>query len=123
MPDLFSGIPLVPALVGLFAAAGHAFLEDVFRGASSAVENGRLSNKGLALKELLVQKFNLLRSSVIGTIIGIIPATGASAACFIAYSEAKRHSATPEAFAREPLRALPPRKAPTTPSRAGRSFP
>ena len=73
-------------------------LEDVFRGQFGIVKYGRLSNKGLALKELLVQKFNLLRSSVIGTIIGIIPATGASAACFIAYSEAKRHSATPEAF-------------------------
>lgn len=99
MPDLFSGIPLVPALVGLFAVSQVMLsLEDVFRGQFGIVKYGRLSNKGLALKELLVQKFNLLRSSVIGTIIGIIPATGASAACFIAYSEAKRHSATPEAF-------------------------
>ena len=41
---------------------------------------------------------NFIRSSVIGTLIGIIPATGVSAASFLAYSEAKRFSKTPEMY-------------------------
>lgn len=99
IPELFNGIPLVPALVGLFAVSQILLsLEDVFRGQSGIVKYGELSRKGLSLRELLAQKFNMLRSAIIGVIIGIIPATGASAACFIAYGEAKRHSATPEAF-------------------------
>ena len=35
---------------------------------------------------------------LIGTLIGIIPATGVSAASFLAYSEAKRFSKTPEMY-------------------------
>ncbi|MDR0440989.1 MAG: tripartite tricarboxylate transporter permease, partial [Candidatus Accumulibacter sp.] len=42
--------------------------------------------------------FNLFRSSIIGTIIGIIPATGATTSIFIAYAEAKRASRHPEHF-------------------------
>ncbi|RRD70700.1 MULTISPECIES: tripartite tricarboxylate transporter permease [unclassified Desulfovibrio] len=99
IPDLFNGIPLVPALVGLFAVSQVMLsLEDIFHGQFGMVKYGSLSNDSLTFKELLVQRLNLLRSAVIGTAIGIIPAMGASAACFIAYSEAKRRSATPEAF-------------------------
>ena len=39
-----------------------------------------------------------MRSSLIGTTIGIIPATGASIAAFIGYGAAKRASKTPEEF-------------------------
>jgi putative tricarboxylic transport membrane protein len=39
-----------------------------------------------------------LRSSIIGTTIGIIPATGASIAAFIGYAAAKRASDRPEEF-------------------------
>ena len=49
---------------------------------------------------------NFLRSSLLGTVIGIIPATGASAACFIAYGEAKRFSKTPEEFGKGTLEGI-----------------
>ena len=42
--------------------------------------------------------FNMLRSSIIGTVVGIIPAAGMSIACAIAYNEAKRVSKNPEKF-------------------------
>lgn len=38
----------------------------------------------------------ILRSSVIGSIIGIIPGLGSSVACFVAYGEEKRRSKHPE---------------------------
>jgi len=41
---------------------------------------------------------NIVRSSCIGTFIGVIPAAGASIASFIAYNEAKRFSKSPEDF-------------------------
>ena len=98
-PELFNGISLVPALVGLFAVSQVLLsLEDVFLGKSGIVKEGKLSNQGLTLREIWTNKFNLLRSSLLGTLIGIIPATGASAATFIAYGEAKRFSKHPEAF-------------------------
>ena len=99
VPELFNGISLVPALVGLFAVSQVLLsLEDVFLGKSGIVKEGKLSNQGLTLREIWTNKFNLLRSSLLGTLIGIIPATGVSAASFLAYSEAKRFSKTPEMY-------------------------
>ena len=104
VPELFNGISLVPALVGLFAVSQVLLsLEDVFLGKSGIVKEGKLSNQGLTLGEIWTNKFNLLRSSLLGTLIGIIPATGASAATFIAYGEAKRFSKHPEAFGKGTL--------------------
>ena len=104
MPERFNGISLVPALVGLFAVSQVLLsLEDVFLGKSGIVKEGKLSNQGLTLREIWTNKFNLLRSSLLGTLIGIIPATGASAATFIAYGEAKRFSKHPEAFGKGTL--------------------
>lgn len=97
IPDLFNGLALVPVLVGLFAMSQVlSTVEDVVRGVQ--LKSGAISKKGLSLKDLTSNVVNFLRSSVIGTIIGIIPATGVSAATFFAYSEAKRHSRTPELY-------------------------
>lgn len=97
--DLLNGVALVPALVGLFAVSQVMLsLEDVFLGKSGIVKEGKLSKEGLTMRELWALRYNFLRSSIIGTVTGIIPATGASAATFIAYSEAKRYSKHPETF-------------------------
>ena len=104
VPALCNGLSPVPALVGLFAVSQVLLsLEDVFLGKSGIVKEGKLSNQGLTLREIWTNKFNLLRSSLLGTLIGIIPATGASAATFIAYGEAKRFSKHPEAFGKGTL--------------------
>lgn len=97
MPDLFNGLALVPVLVGLFAMSQVLnTVEDVIRGVQ--LKSGAISKQGLTLRDLTSNAFNFLRSSVIGTAIGIIPATGVSAATFFAYSEARRHSRTPQLF-------------------------
>ncbi|MFR8276975.1 MAG: tripartite tricarboxylate transporter permease [Desulfovibrio fairfieldensis] len=97
IPDLFNGLSLVPVLVGLFAMSQVLVtVEDVARGVS--LKESKISRRGLSFKELTGNAVNFLRSSAIGTAIGIIPATGVSAATFFAYSEAKRHSNTPEMY-------------------------
>lgn len=97
--ELFNGISIVPALVGLFAVSQVLLsLEDVFMGKAGIVKHGELSRQGLTLGEIWKERVNFLRSSLIGIVTGIIPATGASAATFIAYAEAKRFSKTPEKF-------------------------
>src|SRR3546814_13572246 len=45
-------------------------------------------------------KWNLLRSSPFGTVIGILPAAGGAIASLVAYAEARRASGTPERFGR-----------------------
>ena len=71
-------------------------VEDVVRGVS--LKESTVSKRGISLKDLTGNVVNFIRSSVIGTLIGIIPATGVSAASFLAYSEAKRFSKTPEMY-------------------------
>ena len=58
------------------------------------------------VKELWIQKWNIIRSSIIGTIIGIIPATGGNIASFIAYDQAKRFSKSQSNLEREIMRVL-----------------
>ena len=48
--------------------------------------------------ELLKLRWTILRSAVLGTLIGILPGVGATTASFIGYSEAVRWSKHPEKF-------------------------
>lgn len=95
--NLYEGIPLVPFLVGLFAmsevmiGAERAFAKFEFTRASLTVRLPGLRTLG-RMKDLL------LRSSLIGTVIGIIPGEGAAVGAFFAYSEAKRRSPHPEKY-------------------------
>lgn len=97
--NLINGISLVPLLVGLYALSQVMLsLEDIFRGKSVKLSMSELSSRHLTWKELSANSVNLIRSSLIGTLIGIVPATGAGTASFVAYGEAKRFSKTPEMF-------------------------
>lgn len=57
---------------------------------------------GVRFREALAiswrSKFNVLRSSAIGTVIGILPGAGGSIAGLVSYTEARRSSRTPERF-------------------------
>ena len=94
---LYEGLPLVPFLVGLFAVS------EVLIGAERAARKSEFSIESLKVKlpgfkTLKRMKDVILRSSIIGTIIGIIPGEGAAVGAFFAYSEAKRLSAKPEQY-------------------------
>ena len=95
--NLINGVSLIPALVGLYALS-QVFLtcEDVFRGKRLSAVN--ISRKGISLAEIWANRSALLRGSLIGTFIGIVPATGSGTASFAAYSDAKRKSRHPAAF-------------------------
>ncbi len=83
----------------LFSCIG---LDPITGDMRNTFDNPNLFN-GLSLVPVLIGLFAVSQvlvtiEDVIGTIIGIIPATGVSAASFLAYSEAKRNSKTPEQF-------------------------
>ena len=96
-PDLINGVSLVPALVGLYALSQVLVtIEDVFMGRK--LSTAEISRKRMPLSEIWTNRAALLRGSIIGTFIGIVPATGSGTASFAAYSETKRHSKHPELF-------------------------
>ena len=102
IPELLSGIGLVPSLVGLFAISQVLLkLEEwsvtkVEHYAPDMAESG--SEDRLTLKDLSNSGWTILKASIIGTFVGLIPATGGGTASFVAYNEAKRNSKTPEKF-------------------------
>ena len=91
VPALMGGLSLIPVLIGLFA------LSEVFHRAAHYFDEKPpdVTNVGFRLPpmaEVRIRASQFLRSSVIGTFIGILPGTGATAATFISYSEVRRSS-------------------------------
>jgi putative tricarboxylic transport membrane protein len=96
---LDGGFSLLPVLIALFALTG--ILEEAEKGMP----------KGMSMKEIHVgahsrfsisafkgQIGNIIRSSGIGTFVGILPGVGGSAASILAYTAAKTSSRHPERF-------------------------
>jgi putative tricarboxylic transport membrane protein len=95
--EITIGIPEVPATIGLFCVAeGIRLLSDPAR--AQAIRE-RVRSRSADILPIVRRLWRtILRSSIIGTVIGILPGAGAMMASFIAYGEAKRVSRTPEEF-------------------------
>lgn len=95
--QLTGGIPLVPALLGLFAVASILGLLENQEGtvAPLVIRRGALR---FVWGKLANMKILLLWTSLLGTVVGIVPGAGASISAFLAYGEAKRISKRPEEF-------------------------
>ncbi|MBZ9708861.1 tripartite tricarboxylate transporter permease [Mesorhizobium sp. ESP7-2] len=96
---LDNGFSLLPVLIGLFGIA--AVLEEAQQGVPegqdiSELKLGKHSTFSFSL--FRGQIWNLIRSSGIGTFVGILPGVGGSAASILAYSNAKTFSRNPERF-------------------------
>ncbi len=94
---LNGGLKLLPVLIGVFAVSQIiADIVDLNRKA----ERVDVSSKGIlmTLRDWKDQAVNLVRSSLIGTGVGILPGVGASIGSVIAYTTAKNLSKTPEKF-------------------------
>ncbi len=100
--ELYDGVPLIPALVGLFAVS-EAFL---------FIESGSiLSDKGRILvarggwhgtmegvRITLRRWWHVTWTSMIGLAIGVVPGAGAAIAAFVAYQQSRFFSRTPELY-------------------------
>jgi putative tricarboxylic transport membrane protein len=99
--ELYDGVPLVPALVGLFAIS-EAFMiieqraivgdddqQQVSPGWSQTLEG---------VRSALSRWWHIIWTSLIGLIIGVVPGAGAAIASFVAYQQSKLYSKTPEKY-------------------------
>ncbi|MGK7938317.1 MAG: tripartite tricarboxylate transporter permease [Xenococcaceae cyanobacterium] len=87
-PELYDGIDFLIVVIGLFAVSEILLmLERANVGQYTPV---KINQSTLELRDVLKCKWTILRSSVIGFIIGVLPGTGASIASAVAYSLEKR---------------------------------
>lgn len=99
--ELFDGVPLVPALVGLFAIS-EALVMLESRGGTAAQAAGRVTPTWGETFRNILGAFRhwwlTVWTGVLGLIIGCLPGAGASIAAFVAYQQAQLFSRTPEKF-------------------------
>lgn len=96
MNRLYDGFSLVPVLIGLFAL-GEVFsnLEE-YNAEQQAFQ--KITYKFPPMKYYWKLKYSILRSGILGTLIGIFPGAGGTIASFLCYDMEKRASKHPEEF-------------------------
>ena len=98
-PNLLMGFSLLPALVGLFAFS--QILEMALlpkEKEDSSIFAYKLVGLGVSLSDLKKQTGNFFRSSVLGTVIGVLPGVGGAIINIVAYALEKKLSKFPEKF-------------------------
>ncbi len=100
--ELYDKVPLIPALVGLFAVS-EAFA--IIERQSILTERGRdvMKDSGWSaviegIRIALSKWWHITWNSIIGLVIGVVPGAGASIASFVAYQQSKTYSKTPELY-------------------------
>ena len=101
---LQNGIDFIPVMVGLF---GFAEIISMMQQKGSISETGKLEGSFLeGFKATFRHWKALLIGLVVGSIVGIIPGIGGSAANLLAYGEAQRQSKEPEKFGKGSLEGI-----------------
>lgn len=98
--DLMDGIELIPMMIGLFGLA------EVLQRVASRGQDGSGIWKPVQLKGTFLEAARIaisfpgtiLRSSLLGTMIGALPGAGADIGSWVGYGAAKKLSRTPEQF-------------------------
>lgn len=94
---LYNGVDVTCALIGLFSMSQVLILaeERIVKRNRSVKFKERL---GISWADFKFLSPTMIRSWIIGNIIGILPGAGASIACFMGYNEARRFSKHKEDF-------------------------
>jgi len=103
--NFYGGIQLIPALIGLFAVSQIILSIEQFSNHKAEIDTS-LKTEGLSLNEFFNSIKHIIKSSLIGVVIGAIPGTGGAIAAFIAYNQAKRSSKNPDQFGKGSLEGI-----------------
>lgn len=96
--EMIGGINFIPAMIGMFALA------EILRVVTATkpppkVKQTTIGNVFSGIGGILSKyRINLVRGSIIGTLVGALPGAGSDIAAWISYAVSKRFSKTPEKF-------------------------
>jgi putative tricarboxylic transport membrane protein len=100
--ELYDGVPLVPALIGLFAvgeslmmAERRMIVGDVARQSATGHDWAQTVE---ALRYSAKRWWHITWTGLVGLVIGIVPGAGASIASFVAYQQSRMWSKEPEKY-------------------------
>lgn len=101
--DLFDGVPFIPAVLGLFAITEMTFLARRARrgtltsGPKITLRSG-MGSMTDGLRTTAQHPAAVLRSGLLGLVMGLVPGIGHSVANYISYAVGKSRSKHPETF-------------------------
>lgn len=100
--EFYDGVPLVAALIGLFAISEALIMFEremiVQRSAVAKTQKAHWAETLDGLRINLKYWWQTVWTSFIGLLIGIVPGAGASIASFVAYQQSRTFSKTPELY-------------------------
>lgn len=100
--ELYDGVPLAPALIGLFAVSeALVMLEEKMIVSAEGRERALRANWADTLDGLRIAArkwWHIVWTSFVGLFIGIVPGAGASIGAFVAYQQSKSWSKHPEKY-------------------------
>lgn len=106
LSQLAIGFAFLPILIGLFAVP--QMMKSITKIRQSSGEDSEISNSFISgsinipwiktLKELSKHWVGIVRSGLIGCLVGALPAAGGSIATFLSYDQAKKFSKKPDEF-------------------------
>jgi putative tricarboxylic transport membrane protein len=95
---LTSGIEMIPVMIGFFAVT-EVLKQTQKRSKLDAVgDTSKIKTVMPKLKEMIALKWTVIRCSIVGTVIGILPGAGATIAAFLCYSMEQKLSKQPAKF-------------------------
>ncbi len=102
---LYGGVGMIEVFIGIFAIA------EIFNQIGKRSEQGKVAKdasqkSSIRWLDIIPHYWTIIKSSIIGIVIGVIPGTGGSIASFIAYDEAKRASKEPDLFGKGSLEGI-----------------
>jgi putative tricarboxylic transport membrane protein len=95
---IYDGMPLLPLVLGLFAVSQMLDLAAQKSESIVITDSAIKGSPFLSIQEHLSMLWNNVRSSIVGTIIGIVPGAATTAAAGISYDMAKKSDKDPDSF-------------------------
>ncbi|GAL35287.1 tricarboxylate transport membrane protein TctA [Vibrio maritimus] len=111
--DLYSGINVIPVLIGLFALS-EALNQIEKITSEKKMAKPKFDRSLMSKKDLKEMMPTAVKSGLLGTSIGSVPGAGADISAFVCYNEAKRSSKNPEEFGKGRYEDSQPQKRATT---------
>jgi putative tricarboxylic transport membrane protein len=100
--ELYDGVPLVPALIGLFAISEALVMVEgesiLSRSGRERMVRASWAETLEGLRMALTRWWHIVWTSIIGLLVGVVPGAGASIAAFVAYQQSRFFSRTPEKY-------------------------
>jgi putative tricarboxylic transport membrane protein len=105
IPEMMDGVDFLPVAIGLFGL-GEVLYGAEQKGATQVKASLRLRDVLPSVQDFARTKWSIVRGTVMGFLVGVLPGAGPTVASFMAYTLEKRVSKEPEKFGKGEIKGV-----------------